>query len=124
MTLDILALTAAGAAAGALNAVAGGGSLITFPTLVALGVSPLSANVTNTVGLLPGVVGGAIGYADALSDQRTRAARLAVPSLAGAAAGTILLLLTPGNTFEAIVPVLVANLSASNPMRCRAAIPH
>jgi uncharacterized protein len=108
LILDGLAVIAAGATAGAVNAAAGGGSLITFPTLVALGVSPLSANVTNTVGLLPGTVGGLLGYADALSEQRQRAARLAIPSLVGAAAGTVLLLLTPGNTFEAIVPALVA----------------
>ena len=101
-------MAAAGTAAGASNALAGAGSLITFPTLVALGVPPLSANVTSTIGLVPGAAGGAIGYADLLGEQRRRVARLAVPTLLGAAAGTALLLLTSNDTFEAIVPALVA----------------
>lgn len=105
---DALAVAAAGLAAGAANAVAGGGSLITFPTLLALGVPPLAANVTNTVGLIPGAVGGALGYRRELEGQRARFARLLVPSLAGAAGGTAALLLTPGSTFRAIVPALVA----------------
>jgi uncharacterized protein len=106
--LGYLAVAGAGLAAGAANAVAGGGSLITFPTLLALGVPPLAANVTNTVGLVPGAVGGALGYRPELRGQRGRLRRLAVPSLAGAAAGTALLLLTPGSTFRTIVPGLVA----------------
>ncbi|HEV7616163.1 MAG TPA: sulfite exporter TauE/SafE family protein [Solirubrobacterales bacterium] len=101
-------MAAAGGAAGASNALAGAGSLITFPTLVALGVPPLSANVTSTVGLIPGAAGGAIGYADLLGEQRQRVARLAVPTLLGAVAGTALLLITSNDTFEAIVPALVA----------------
>ncbi|HEY4778889.1 MAG TPA: sulfite exporter TauE/SafE family protein [Solirubrobacterales bacterium] len=101
-------MAAAGAAAGASNALAGAGSLITFPTLIALGVPPLAANVTSTVGLIPGAVGGAIGYADLIGEQRQRVVRLALPTLLGAAAGTALLLITSNNTFEAIVPVLVA----------------
>lgn len=106
--LELLAVAAAGAAAGASNSLAGAGSLITFPTLVALGVPPLSANVTSTVGLVPGAVGGAIGYADLLGEQRRRVVRLAVPTLLGAVAGTALLLATSNDTFEAIVPALVA----------------
>jgi uncharacterized protein len=106
--LELLAIAAAGAAAGASNALAGAGSLITFPTLIALGLPPLAANVTSTVGLIPGAVGGAIGYADLLREQRRRVLRLALPTLAGAAAGTVLLLLTSNDTFEAIVPGLVA----------------
>jgi uncharacterized membrane protein YfcA len=106
--LSLLAVAAAGAAAGASNALAGAGSLITFPTLVALGLPPLSANVTSTVGLVPGAAGGAIGYADLLTEQRARLTRLAVPTLAGAVLGTALLLITSNNTFEAIVPGLVA----------------
>src|SRR5215207_6305723 len=106
--LELLAVAAAGAAAGASNSLAGAGSLITFPTLVALGVPPLTANVTSTVGLIPGAAGGAIGYADLLSEQRRRVARLAVPTLVGAAAGTALLLITADDTFEMIVPALVA----------------
>ncbi len=106
--LALLAVAAAGAAAGASNALAGAGSLITFPTLIALGLPPLAANVTSTVGLIPGAVGGAIGYADLLREQRQRILRLSLPTLAGAAAGTALLLATSNDTFEAIVPGLVA----------------
>ncbi|HEY5053365.1 MAG TPA: sulfite exporter TauE/SafE family protein [Solirubrobacterales bacterium] len=106
--LELLAVAAAGAAAGASNAIAGAGSLITFPTLVALGVPALSANVTSTVGLIPGAVGGAYGYLDLLTDRRDRLFRLAIPSLAGAIVGTALLLITANSTFEVIVPFLVA----------------
>jgi uncharacterized protein len=106
--LSLLAVAAAGAAAGASNALAGAGSLITFPTLVALGVPPLSANVTSTVGLVPGAVGGALGYADLITVQTERLARLSVPTVLGAMVGTALLLVTSNDTFEAIVPALVA----------------
>ena len=106
--LELLAALAAGAAAGVANAIAGAGSLITFPTLVALGLPPLSANVTSTVGLVPGAAGGSLGYLDLLQEQRPRLARLAVPMLAGSVAGTALLLITSNDTFEAIVPFLVA----------------
>lgn len=106
--LDLLAVAAAGAAAGASNALAGAGSLISFPTLVALGVPPLSANVTSTVGLVPGAVGGSIAYADLLTEQRARLTRLAAPMLLGAVAGTALLLITSNDAFEAIVPGLIA----------------
>lgn len=106
--LELLAALAAGAAAGVSNSIAGAGSLITFPTLVALGLPPLSANVTSTVGLIPGAVGGSVGYADLLREQRARILRLAVPMLVGSIAGTTLLLITSNDTFEAIVPFLVA----------------
>lgn len=106
--LDLLAVAAAGAAAGAANSIAGGGALITFPTQVALGVPPLAANVTNTVGIVPASVGGALGYSDLLREQNRRFTRLLVPMLVGAAAGTVLLLLTSDAAFEAIVPLLVA----------------
>jgi uncharacterized membrane protein YfcA len=106
--LELLAVAAAGAAAGFVNSIAGGGALITFPTMVALGLSPLSANVTNTVGIVPASVGGAIGYADLLREQRDRFLRLLAPLLLGAAAGSVALLLTSNGTFEAIVPVLIA----------------
>ena len=75
--LELLAVAAAGAAAGVSNSLAGAGSLITFPTLLALGLPPVAANVTSTVGLVPGAVGGAIGYADLITEQRGRLTRLA-----------------------------------------------
>jgi uncharacterized membrane protein YfcA len=106
--LSLLAVAAAGAAAGASNALAGAGSLITFPTLIAVGLPPLSANVTSTVGLVPGAVGAGLGYTDLLTEQRQRIVRLAVPTLVGAVFGTALLLITSNDTFEAIVPALVA----------------
>jgi uncharacterized membrane protein YfcA len=106
--LELLAVAAAGAAAGASNSIAGAGSLITFPTMVALGLPPLSANVTNTVGIVPGAVGGALGYKDLLREQGERFTRLLVPMLVGAVAGTIALLLTSDAAFEAIVPALIA----------------
>ena len=105
---EILAVAAAGALAGVSNAIAGAGSLITFPTLVAIGVPQLAANVTSTVGLIPGALGAAIGYSEEVGSQRARIIRMSVPSLLGAAAGTVLLLQTPNDTFEVIVPALVA----------------
>jgi uncharacterized protein len=106
--LELLAVAAAGAAAGAANSVAGGGALITFPTMVALGLPPLSANVTNTVGIVPASIGGALGYADLLREQGQRFARLLPPLLLGAVAGSAALLLTSNEAFEAIVPGLIA----------------
>jgi uncharacterized membrane protein YfcA len=106
--LELLAVAAAGAAAGASNAIAGGGSLVTFPTMVALGVPPLTANVTNTIGMVPGAAGGALGYADLLRAQGDRFARFLAPMLVGAVVGTVLLLLTSNAAFEAIVPALIA----------------
>jgi uncharacterized membrane protein YfcA len=106
--LELLAVAAAGAAAGFVNSVAGGGALITFPTLVALGLPPLSANVTLTVGIVPASAGGALGYLDLLRQQGERFGRFLVPMLLGAVAGTAALLLTSDAAFEAIVPVLIA----------------
>jgi len=106
--LELLAVAAAGAAAGAANSVAGGGALITFPTMVALGLPPLTANVTNTVGIVPASVGGAFGYTDLLREQGQRFARLLGPLLLGAAAGSAALLVTSNEAFEAVVPILVA----------------
>lgn len=106
--LELLAVAAAGAVGGAVNSIAGGGALITFPVMVALGLPPLSANVTNTVGMTTASVGGGLGYTDLLRVQGERFARFLVPTLLGAVAGTVALLLTSNATFEAIVPVLVA----------------
>jgi len=105
--LELLAVAAAGAAAGASNSIAGAGSLITFPTMVALGLPPLSANVTNTVGIVPGYVGGVLGYSDLLRQQGERFVRFLAPMLIGAVVGSAALLLTSDAAFEAIVPVLL-----------------
>jgi uncharacterized protein len=98
---------AAGVAAGAINAVVGSGSLITFPTLLALGYSPVVANVSNTVGLVPGAVSGAYGYRRELTGQASRARSLGVASGAGGLVGGILLLVVPGTVFRRVVPVLI-----------------
>jgi len=97
----------AGVAAGGINAVVGSGSLITFPTLVALGFPPVVANVSNNIGLVPGAVAGAYGYRRELRGQLTRVLRLAGASLVGALIGGGLLLSLPEGAFEVIVPVLI-----------------
>lgn len=105
--LDYSLLVVAAFAAGAINAVAGGGSLVSFPALVAVGYPAKIANVTNTVALWPGYIGGSIGYAQQLRGQERRVLILTVPSIVGALLGSALLLLTPADSFEAIVPFLI-----------------
>ena len=100
-------LAGAGFGAGAVNAVAGGGSLISFPALLAAGYSPITANVTNSVALLPGYLGGSLAYRRELAVQRERVRALAATSVLGAAAGAALLLVSPASLFEAIVPWLI-----------------
>jgi uncharacterized membrane protein YfcA len=98
----------AGTAAGAINAVVGSGTLITFPALVALGFSPLTANISNNIGLVPGGFSGAWGYRGELAGQYRTLVRLLPCSAAGGVAGAVLLLVLPPGAFEAIVPVLIA----------------
>jgi uncharacterized membrane protein YfcA len=98
----------AGGLAGAVNAVAGGGSLISFPALLACGYPPLTANVTNSLGVVPGTVGGSIGYRRELVGQGGRMVALGVPIVLGAIAGAVVLLVTPESAFEGVVPFLVA----------------
>jgi uncharacterized membrane protein YfcA len=105
--LEVAAILLAGVAAGTINTVVGSGTLITFPTLLALGVPPVTANVSNTVGLVPGSLSGAIGYRRELQGQRTRLQRLASASLVGGVAGALLLLWLPSEAFDTIVPVLI-----------------
>ncbi len=100
-------LAGAGFGAGAVNAVAGGGSLISFPALLAAGYSPIAANVTNSIALLPGYLGGSLAYRRELAVQRERVRALAATSVLGAAAGAALLLVSPASLFEAIVPWLI-----------------
>jgi uncharacterized membrane protein YfcA len=104
---DVLILIVVGLLSGAVNAFAGGGSLISFPVLIALGLPPLTANVTNTVGQLPGYASITYGYREQLKGQRNRLVKLAVPAALGAVAGVVLLKLGGRGTFDAIVPALV-----------------
>jgi len=97
----------AGLAAGTINTVVGSGTLITFPTLLAFGVPPVTANVSNTIGLVPGVASGVFGYRRELVGQRSRALRLGSASLAGGLLGAVLLLVLPSSAFSAIVPALI-----------------
>jgi uncharacterized membrane protein YfcA len=105
---EILAIALAGLAAGPVNTVVGSGTLITFPVLLAFGYSPVTANVTNTIGLVPGSVSGAVGYRRELAGQRQRALRLGACSVLGAIAGAVLLLVLPASAFKAIVPAFIA----------------
>jgi uncharacterized protein len=105
--LQALAIFAAGLAAGTINTVVGSGTLITFPTLLAFGYPPVLANVSNNVGLVPGVASGVHGYRAELAGQRRRILRLGTASLGGGLVGAILLLVLPAGAFKAIVPVLI-----------------
>jgi uncharacterized membrane protein YfcA len=104
---EIAAILAAGMAAGTINTVVGSGTLITFPTLLAFGVPPVTANVSNNIGLVPGSVAGAWGYRRELNGQRPRVLWLLSASIIGALAGGVLLLTLPESAFEAIVPALI-----------------
>ena len=104
-------LLAAGLTAGTLNAVAGGGSLITFPALVAIGLPPVSANVTNSVAVCPGYFASVVGSRPDLPPWR-QLLRLFPATVAGTAAGCALLLATPARAFEVVVPFLVLGATA------------
>ena len=105
---EIAAITAAGMAAGGINTLVGSGTLITFPVLLAFGYSPVTANVSNTLGLVPGSASGAFGYRRELAGQRRRILRFALASVLGGITGAILLLELPESAFEAIVPAFIA----------------
>jgi len=107
MELEAFGLFAAAFIAGAINAVAGGGSLVSFPALLAVGYEAKAANVTNTVALWPGYLGGSVGYREELRTQRSRVLGLVVPSVLGALVGSAVLLATAADSFEAIVPYLI-----------------
>ncbi len=104
----MLLVFVAGIAAGTINSVVGSGTLITFPVLLGVGLSPVTANVSNTLGLVPGSVVGAYGYRAELTGQRSRIIRLSSASTVGALIGATLLLVLPAAAFKSIVPVLVA----------------
>jgi uncharacterized protein len=105
--LRALVIFAAGLAAGTINTVVGSGTLITFPTLLAFGYPPVLANVSNNVGLVPGVASGVYGYRSELGGQRRRLIRLGSASVCGGLVGAILLLTLPQSAFKAIVPALI-----------------
>ncbi|MGH8961383.1 MAG: sulfite exporter TauE/SafE family protein [Jatrophihabitantaceae bacterium] len=106
-TWQALLVFVAGICAGTINTVVGSGTLITFPVLLGVGVSPITANVSNTVGLFPGSLVGAYGYRAELTGQRARAIRLGLASIIGAIIGAVLLLTLPAGAFKAIVPILI-----------------
>ncbi|MEU3698760.1 sulfite exporter TauE/SafE family protein [Streptomyces griseoviridis] len=105
--LDMAAVFLAGVAGGALNTVVGSGTLVTFPVLLAVGLPPVTATVSNALGLVPGSVGGAVGYRRELRGQRRRVLRLGACVLPGGLVGAGLLLALPTSAFDLIVPVLV-----------------
>lgn len=105
--VDVLLLLGAGLFAGFVNAIVGSGSLLTFPVLLAIGYSPLVANVSNTVGMAFGNVSGVVGYRRELSGQRRRLLELGAAAALGALTGSLLLLALPESVFHRVVPVLV-----------------
>ena len=102
-----VAVAAAGLAAGSMNVIVGAGSLVTFPTLLAVGYAPVLANVSNTVGLVPGSLSGVAAYRRELRGQGRRAVRLGCAALLGGLCGASLLLALPGTVFRRAVPVLI-----------------
>ena len=103
----MLAVFAAGVSAGAINTVVGSGTLVTFPVLLATGLPPVTATVSNALGLIPGSISGAIGYRKELSGQSRRILKLCVGALLGGLAGATLLLALPATAFDKVVPALV-----------------
>ncbi len=104
---DAIWIVLAGIAAGTINTVVGSGSLITFPTLLALGYPPVLANVSNNIGLVPGALSGVYGYRRELRGQRARLLRLAPASAIGGVVGAVLLLVLPSDVFARVVIVLI-----------------
>jgi uncharacterized membrane protein YfcA len=105
--LQALAVLAAGFTAGGINAIVGSGSLVTFPVLLAVGFAPVTANVSNSVGLVFGNISAAWGYREELIGQRERALMGGAGTAAGAVLGGVLLLTLPEGVFEAVVPILI-----------------
>ncbi|MEU4801327.1 sulfite exporter TauE/SafE family protein [Actinosynnema sp. NPDC023587] len=107
-TLEAVLVVIAGVLAGGINTVVGSGTLITFPVLLAVGFPPVTANVSNSLGLVPGSFSGAVGYRRELTGQGPRVKRLLPASLLGGVVGAVLLIKLPEDAFAAIVPVLIA----------------
>ncbi len=119
--LEVAVLVVTAFLAGAINAIAGGGTLISFPGLLAAGLSPKVANVTNTVAIWPGMVGGSWAYREELSRQRATIRVIILPTLAGAVTGAVILLSTSESTFEALVPFLIVAACATLALQDRIA---
>jgi len=107
MLLIILVLSVAGFLAGGVNSLAGGGTLIAYPALLACGASPVAANITSLIGLIPGYVGGAAAYRTELADQKRRLPVLGAAAILGGVLGALLLLVTSSRAFQHTVPYLV-----------------
>ncbi|MFE2723446.1 sulfite exporter TauE/SafE family protein [Kitasatospora sp. NPDC059327] len=108
MTLwEAIAVLVAGVGAGMINVIVGSGTLITFPVLLAVGIPPVTANVSNAFGLVPGSLSGVIGYRRELADQGRRLVRLGIAAMLGGLVGAVLLIELPSSAFDAIVPALI-----------------
>jgi len=105
--LEAIVVIVAGVAAGTLNTIVGAGTLLTFPVLLAIGYPPVVANVSNTIGLVPGAFSGVLGYRRELVGQRDRLIRLGIAGAIGGLTGALLLLALPASVFDAVVPVLI-----------------
>jgi hypothetical protein len=105
--VDLLIAAGVALLAGGINSIAGGGSLILFPTLVGLGLGTVPANVTNSIAQWPGYIGGVLGFRKEYAGQRSRLIRFSVVAVLGGTVGSVLLLTTPSKAFDTVVPVLV-----------------
>jgi uncharacterized membrane protein YfcA len=105
--VDLLVAAGVALVAGVINSIAGGGSLILFPVLVALGLGTVAANVTNSIAQWPGYIGGVLGFRSEYEGQRSRIIRFSVVAVLGGTVGSVLLLTTPSEAFDTVVPVLV-----------------
>ena len=105
--VDLLIAAGVALLAGGINSIAGGGSLILFPVLVGLGLGTVPANVTNSVAQWPGYLGGVVGFRDEYAGQRSRLIRFGIIAALGGITGSVLLLTTPSEAFDVVVPVLV-----------------
>ncbi|MFE9246884.1 sulfite exporter TauE/SafE family protein [Nocardiopsis sp. NPDC006938] len=104
---EAVAILLAGVAAGGINAIAGSGTLFTFPVLLALGYPPITATVSNSIGLAPGTLSGTIAYRRELAGQRSRLIRFGTMSFFGAITGAMLLIYLPAGVFESVVPFMI-----------------
>ncbi len=121
--VQAVAIVIAGLAAGTINTIVGSGSLITFPTLLFFGYPPIVANVSNTLGLVPGSLSGVIGYRRELPPPNAQLVAASAAAVAGGLTGGVLLLALPSSTFEVVVPFLIllaSGLMAIQPYLSRA----